>query len=168
MAQNKKQAAPPQLNYRVDWIGSDDPNFVFSKFFTTGQEALDLAKKNVEAIAYKKTKVKDSTSQWQIIPTEGSKEILRAVVLKRKMREKTGMSNFVNADGTGETEVVTTSEYKTNQNIKLASMVLISGALIYAGTRKEIENKYIRYGLIGAGVLNAIFNFRSFKFNQKV
>ena len=157
----------PIAVYKVDWIGQD-PNFMFSKTFVNGEEAMALAKKNVDSVAYKKTTDKNDTIQWQIIPTDGSKEMIRAVKLKRKIREKKGINQFINADGIGETVDVTTTEYKQSQKARIVSTVVISGALIYAGTRKEIQNKYVRYGLIGLGVLNALANIRNFRINKDI
>lgn len=156
----------PTVFYKVDWIGQD-PNYMFSKTFVKGQEALNLAKKNAESVAYKTVKVSDDLIQWQIIPTEGSKEMIRQIKLKRQMREKKGLSQFVNADGVGDVEVVTTSEYKQNQRARILSTVVISGSLIYVGTRKELPT-WLRYSLIGLGSLNAILNIRAFNLNKNV
>ena len=46
------------------------------------------------------------------------------------------------------------------------STVLISGSLIYVGTRKELPT-WLRYSLIGLGSLNAIMNIRAFNINKK-
>lgn len=160
-----KQAKKPTVFYKVDWIGQD-PNYMFSKTFVKGQDAVDLAKKNAESIAYKSVKVNNDLIQWQIIPTDGSKEMIRQVRLKRQMREGKGLSQFVNADGVGDVEVVTTSEYKQNQRSRILSTVVISGSLIYAGTRKELPT-WLRYSLIGLGSLNALLNIRAFNINKK-
>ena len=160
-----KQAKKPNVFYKVDWVGQD-PNFMFSKTFVKGQEAVDLANKNAESIAYKSVKVNDDLIKWQIIPTEGSKEMIRQVKLKREMKEDKGLSQFVNADGVGDVEIVTTSEYKQNQRSRILSTVLISGSLIYVGTRKELPT-WLRYSLIGLGSLNAILNIRAFNINKK-
>jgi len=164
MSFNKQKK--PNVFYKVDWIGQD-PNYMFSKTFVKGKEALDLAKKNAESAAYKSVKVADDLIQWQIIPTEGSKEMIRQIKLKRQMREKKGLSQFVNADGIGDVEVVTTSEYKQNQRARILSTVVISGSLIYAGTRKELPT-WLRYSLIGLGSLNAILNIRAYNLNKNV
>jgi hypothetical protein len=157
----------PTIVYKVDWIGQD-PNFMFSKTFVSGQEALKLAEKNTESVAYKMVKSNKDTIQWQIIPTDGSKEMIRAVNLKRAINQKNGgLSNFMNADGVGEVATVTTSEYKQNQRSRLISTIAISGALIYAGTRKELQ-PWLRYTLIGLGSLNALFNIRNYNLNKNV
>ena len=85
-----------------------------------------------------------------------------------RIREKKGINQFINADGIGENVDVTTTEYKQSQKARIVSTVVISGALIYAGTRKEIQNKYVRYGLIGLGVLNALANIRNFRINKDI
>jgi len=162
---NKKEKAP-SIFYKVDWIGQD-PNFMFSKTFLKGTEALDLAKKNVESIAYKSVKVNKDTIKWQIIPTDGSKEMIRAVKLKRGLSEKTGMSNFVNADGLGQVETVTTSEFKQSQRSRIISSVVISGSLVFIGTRKELP-MWIRYGAIGLAIVNAGFNIKNYNTNKNV
>jgi hypothetical protein len=164
MSFNKQKK--PTVFYKVDWIGQD-PNYMFSKTFVKGKDALDLAKKNAESVAYKTVKVADDLIQWQIIPTEGSKEMIRQIKLKRQMREKKGLSQFVNADGVGDVEVVTTSEYKQNQRARILSTVVISGSLIYVGTRKELPT-WLRYSLIGLGSLNAILNIRAYNLNKNV
>ena len=62
---NLNKQKKPTVFYKVDWIGQD-PNFMFSKTFVKGQEAVDLAKKNTESIAYKSVKVNDDLIKWQI------------------------------------------------------------------------------------------------------
>jgi hypothetical protein len=166
MSLNRQKQKPVSV-YKVDWIGQD-PNFMFSKTFVDGEEAISLAKKNVDSVAYKKTTDKNDTVQWKIIPTDGSKEMIRAVKMKRKLREKKGINQFINADGIGSNTDVTTTEYKQSQRARVVSTVVISGALIYAGTRTEIQNKYVRYGLITLGVLNAIANIRNYRINNNV
>jgi hypothetical protein len=162
MRQNNRK---PEPTYRVNWVGKD-PNLMFSKAFIDGNEAKKLADSNADSIAYKIEKKGQDSIQYKIIPSAGSKEMVRDLKLKRQMREKKGMNAFINADGIGSVETVSTSEYKYNQNSKLISTVAISGALIYAGTRKEIENKYIRWSFIGLGVIHAIFNLKNYSINK--
>jgi hypothetical protein len=161
--QKQKQ---PQNVYKVDWIGQD-PNFMFSQTFIDGKATLDMAKQNPDSVAYKMVKTNKDVIQWQIIPTEGSREMIRGVKMKRKIREKQGLSNYINADGVGETKIVSTTEYAQNQKARLINTVAISGALIYAGTRKELE-PWLRYTLLGLGGLNAFFNIRNYQINKSV
>lgn len=156
----------PAMNYRVDWIGQD-PNFLFSKKFSNGKEASELASKNAEAVAYKLTKESDGSSKWQIIPTPGSKELVRTVKLNRKIREKRGLSVYLNADGIGENEVVSTTEYRANQKIRIASTLLVSGALVYAGYKTE-STPWLRYTFFGVAALNAFFHMRNYNINKNV
>lgn len=162
-----KKEKKPTVVYKVDWIGQD-PNMMFSRTFVNGKDAMALAKTNPDSVSYKMVKSDKDVIAWQVLPSDGAKEMIRAVKMKRKIREKNGMSNFINADGIGENAEVTTTEYRQNQRARIVSTVVISGALIYAGTRKEIENKYVRYGLIGLGVLNAIANIHKYNHNAKI
>lgn len=164
MEQQQRKEMPM---YRVDWVGQD-PNMLFTKVFKDGKEALSLANKNEESIAYKFVKNKDNTMLFKILPTKGSKEMVRAIKLKRQMREKSGFSNFINDDGIGEVAEVTTTEFKMNQKARVISIVAISGALIYAGTRKEALQPWLRYTLMGLGGAYALFTFRNYKKNQNV
>ena len=163
----KKEQKKPVVVYKVDWVGKD-PNTMFSQTFIDGKDALALAKTNPDSVAYKMTANKKDVIAWQVLPSDGAKEMIRAVKMKRKIREKNGINGFINADGVGENVDVTTTEYRQNQRARIVSTVVISGALIYAGTRKEIENKYVRYGLVGLGVLNAIANIHKYNLNNKI
>ena len=165
---SKPKIKKPESVYKVEWVGQD-PNFLFSKTFVDGKSTMDFLSKNVDAIGYKKVKDdKQSTVQWQIIPSEGSKEMVRSVKLKRKIVEKKGLSSFVNADGTGNVATVTTSQYSANQKALIIDTLVVSGALIFAGTRPEIQNKYVKWGLIGVAVLNAVFNIHRYNLNKNV
>jgi hypothetical protein len=161
-----QQPKKPQNVYKVDWIGQD-PNFMFSQTFVDGKQTLDMAKMNPDSVAYKMVKTNKDVIQWQIIPTEGSKEMIRGVKMKRKIREKQGLSNYINADGVGENKIVSTTEYAQNQKSRLITTVVISGALIYAGTRKELQ-PWLRYTLLGLGGLNAFFNLKNYQINKTV
>jgi len=158
---SKKKTA----TYKVDWIGSD-ANYMFSKSFTSGKEALELAKKNSESIAYKLDESKKDSVKWKIIPTDGSKEMVKAVKIKRNIKKKQGIDSFVNADGTGDVEVVSTTEFKRNQRVRILSTVAISGALTYAGS--QTENKHIKYAFFGLAILNAFFTLKNYQFNKDV
>lgn len=159
----QNQARKKEAIYRVEWIGND-PNYVFTKEFTSIKDAQDFTKTNAEAIAYKVDKKSKDSTKWKIIPTESSKEMIRAVELKRRIKEKKGYSTFINADGMGSDEVVTTTEFKTHQNLRLLSAVAITGSLAYAGYK--MENKYVKYGFWGLALINAYANIKNFNFNK--
>jgi len=163
----KKQEKKPTIVYKVDWIGKEDPNIMFSKTFINGKEALEMAKSNSESVAYKMEKSDKDTIAWKMIPTVGSKEIVRSTKLKRKIRENKGFTTFFNADGIGEVTETTTTEYRQNQKSRILSTVVISSALIYAGTRKELQ-PVVRYSFIGLGILNALFNIHKYNLNNKI
>ena len=158
---NNQQAKKPI--FRVEWIGND-PNFAYTKEFTSLKETQDFIKNNAEAIAYKiDKKTKDST-KWKIIPSDSSKEMIKAIELKRRIKDKKGYSTFINADGMGSDEVVTTTEFKTHQNLRLLSTVAVSGSLAYAGYK--MDNKYVKYGFWGLAFINAFVNIKNFNFNK--
>jgi len=159
----KQQKKEP--SYKVDWIGTD-PNYMFSKTFVDGKEAIELAKKNNESIAYKLDKTSKDSVKWKIIPTDGSKEMVKSVKIKRNLKKKQGIDTFVNADGTGDVEIVTTTELKRNQRVRLLSTVVLSSALGYAGTK--MENKYLKYGFFGLAIINAVFTLKNYQFNKDV
>ena len=149
--------------FRVEWIGND-PNHVFTKEFSTLGETQDFLKSNSEAIGYKVEKRGKDSTKWKIIPSESSKEMIRAIELKRRIKDKKGYSTFINADGMGSNETVTTTEFKTHQNLRILSTIAISGSLAYAG--HKMENKYVKYGFWGLALINAYVNVKNFNFNK--
>jgi hypothetical protein len=161
--QNNGKQGAKKLNFLVEWIGND-PNYMFSKKFDNSKDALAFVDKNKTAIAYKMDNETKDSGKWKIIPTDSSREMIKAINLKRKLAEKKGLNTFLNADGTGDIEIVTTTEYKRNQNTRILSTVVLSGALAYAGTK--MENKYVKYGFFGLSLLNAFFTLRNHQINK--
>ncbi len=151
--------------FMVEWIGND-PNYMFTKKFETSKDALGFVDKNKTAIAYKMDNEGKDSGKWKIIPTDSSREMIKAINLKRKLAEKKGVNTFLNADGTGDVEIVTTTEFKRNQNVRLLSTAVLSGALAYAG--HKMENKYVKYSFFGLAIANAFFTLRQRDINKTV
>lgn len=149
--------------FLVEWIGND-PNYMFVKKFQTSKEALSFVDKNKTAIAYKVDNESKDSTKLKIVPTDSSREMIKAINLKRKLAEKKGLNTFLNADGTGDVEVVTTTEFKRNQHVRILSTVVLSGALTYAGMK--MENKYVKYGFWGLAFINSYLTLRNFQLNK--
>lgn len=154
-----------QPKFMVEWIGND-ANYMFVKKFETSKDALAFVDKNKTAIAYKLDNEGKDSGKWKIIPTDSSREMIKAINLKRKLAEKKGINTFLNADGTGDVEIVTTTEFKRNQNVRILSTVVLSGALTYAGTK--MDNKYVKYGFFGLALINTYFTLKNFQTNKTV
>lgn len=164
MQQPRRNSRKPKEIFKVDWLGKDNKN-IYSKVFADDVDAaMDFAKQYKYSIVSRKAKESKDTNQWEIIPTLQARELVKNVKLRKALDQKNG---FYNADGVSEIEVVTTSQAKASQTIRLVSMLAFTPVLVYAGTRKELPT-WLRYSLFAVAGINFLSNLKNFSTNSKI
>ncbi len=159
---NNQRKRPPFPPFRVAWVGQDLKH-LYVKDFMSFEEASTFSKTVLEGIILSHRATKGLSHQWEIVPSPNSKLLIRDTQLRRKLMNESG---FFNANGATEIGTVTTSELRKSQNVRLIDVFAIAPLLIYAGTRKEL-NQLLRWSLIGVGIATAYYNGKNYLANAK-
>ena len=156
----RQRKRKPKPRFKVIWMGSQNLNHNFEKYFFKEDEAVKYADELDGALVLEHKKAKENSMMWEIIPTESSKELLKNIAIVRKIKER-----YSSADGNA--EVMSTTSLEERQRRRLAKALLVSPFLVYTGATYKLPNP-IRIGLVACGVLLGLNELKYYLINRKL
>jgi len=165
---NRRGQKPKEI-YKVDWVGKNPKSF-YSVVKNSEKEAVSFAK-GKEAMVYKLAGIskKSAAQKWDLVPTEASTKVLKAIKVNRKFSEKAkkgkGKSNATGSDT--QIEMVSELSAEKSQKARLVSAVVVAPAIGYIAFKHDMPNwAKISLYVVAGGTF--YLNAKQYLMNKKI